>query len=166
MANATGNQISYNTINDSRTGVYIGEECFGNLIYNNTFISNKNEGIDMDGGASSRASYNRIIDNDISQSGTGIEISAAPGNNLSGNALHNNSIGLKVEVSDNTFVFNDHLYNNLNEDIQLVSTIGSNFDYIFQNVIIDNPAGDYANYSNLSITDNLAGVVEIGRANV
>ncbi|MEW6749267.1 MAG: right-handed parallel beta-helix repeat-containing protein, partial [Candidatus Micrarchaeota archaeon] len=67
-------------------------------------------------------------------------------------SAHNNSIGLAVRNSNNTIVVGTHFYNN-RYDVNVTTTSSTPRVLQLNNVVIDNPAGNRQNFTNLSLGD-------------
>lgn len=142
LQNSSFATIRYNTFN----GTYGGSYSWGDIstwgihtvdshntsIYNNTFLNS---------GASN------------------IYIESSEDVNISNNTVYNSGLdgensdsALDILNSDNVLVINDHYYNNSLADIKIRSTSVTGLIEL-SGVIIDNSAGDYENFTNLSLTD-------------
>ncbi len=140
------------TSNNATNNTYFGiiSTNSGNAISGNT-VSLNEYGIDI-----SATSGNAVTMNDVSLNQHGIGIYASSGTTLSGNEIHHNSpCGLEVINSDGTLASGEHLYAN-NRSIRMESTSAA-FTANLTNLIIDRAAGDYQNYTNLSINDSVSG---------
>ncbi|MFZ5500892.1 MAG: right-handed parallel beta-helix repeat-containing protein, partial [Candidatus Micrarchaeota archaeon] len=83
---------------------------------------------------------------------TGVYVYLNSHDNLFTNlSLYNNSYGLRIALADNVNVSGAHIYRN-GYDVNLTGSGSVNLTH----VIIDNPAGDYQNYTNLSLVDTLS----------
>jgi len=120
----------------------------------------------------------KLLNNNISDVGTGIIISSSldtlvSGNNITGSAYHginqwgsndttisdnvvsdSGEVGLYVRDSPNTRVSRDRYYNNAIDVEAYAENVG--FSFYLEEVMFDNDAGLPENFTNLSLSDDLA----------
>ncbi|MBU0526921.1 right-handed parallel beta-helix repeat-containing protein, partial [Candidatus Micrarchaeota archaeon] len=122
------NEVYDHVIDDvTNTGIYVGDSTsYNNLIMNNN-VTGIPTGISVIGAASTR-----IINNNVTRSSTyGIYVSQGPGTNLSKNHMYNNSRDVALYATSAPAIFMDEM-------------------------IFDNPLGNYQNYSNISMYDQMS----------
>ncbi len=123
----------------------------GNLVTNNLAHGNTFRGIEV---STLLSTDNVFTNNSAYENRYGFDITA-DNQTLSDNTAFNNSInGIYIFDSNNTVVTNDHYYNNA-LDMVVESAFSWPFDLYLVGVIFDNPTGNYSNYTNISLTDNV-----------
>ncbi len=162
------NFISNNITNTSYTlsGTYYGiyldgnsNNLTGNLIGNTSSTSSTSAayGIFIDD------DYNSLIDNNVTwtqgggsaTAGAGIYAdSAADYNNITGGIIADSSrYGMDVYRANNTRINGVHIFNSTLAEMRFRSYSTTRYDIYVANAIIDNPLGDYQNFTNLSFND-------------
>jgi len=103
-------------------------------------------------------SYNALRENEAyDNSNSGIVIVEDSYNELYSNRVHGNPIGIDIVNSDGDELNGDHFYDNdVDFIIESVGGVGI-FDVSLTDVIFDSSAGNFASYTNLSLTDSVEG---------
>lgn len=155
--------FSYNVLvdnwayNNSLNGFYIYHDSH-NTLYNNTAEDNGRNGFLVNGtltGGGPEFSDNRFFNNTGRNNGwNGFHVLNETRTNLTNDVSYGNSqYGLYVDNSNNTRTRNVHTYDN-DLGALYVRTNATNTTAIsFAGFIVDNPAGNLQNYTNLSIGD-------------
>jgi uncharacterized repeat protein (TIGR01451 family) len=73
---------------------------------------------------------------------------------LQNNTAHNNSFNVDIHTTNNSLLWDTHLYDASFYDMRI--TAGNDFLIGFLNLILDRPAGDYTDFTNLSILTNIS----------
>lgn len=168
--------IGNNVSRSGQSGFYAYSGSNDNLFANNTATANVQTGFHLNQVAGNSLSGNSIrgwsnfgilmsasnstvvANNAISSLWYGIQITNGTGNALSNNTVSNNSqSGLSIRGANGTSAANDHYY--LNGADFIVNGTGIAFSLL--GVVFDNPAGDFQNYTNLSINDTVASAYSI-----
>ncbi|MEM3432144.1 MAG: right-handed parallel beta-helix repeat-containing protein, partial [Candidatus Bilamarchaeaceae archaeon] len=160
--------VSDNNINSSTNGIFL---------YYTSSSSISNNSISSSTGILSQYSYNNLVkENNITSSNNGISIVLSNHTNFSNNIVCNNGgIGLRlaytnqvvsfndtfcnsgsgIEVynSNNTNLNNTHLYGNVYFELLISSDSFAVYNLTTTNLTIDNPVGNYENYTILDIED-------------
>jgi parallel beta-helix repeat protein len=124
-----------------------------NLVANNTADGNADTGFDIYGTGNG-------ISNNTGRgtfSSYGAFYLSGTGNTLTGNTAHNSTYGVHISNpgAGNNLFTSDHYYNN-EYDFYVEESFGiSSFTINLSNVIFDRPAGDYQNFTNLSLNDSV-----------
>jgi parallel beta-helix repeat protein len=131
----------------SAAGMRVGNNC----IINNNRFTGFTRGIWF-AGQNSTAVNSTLFGNQIGA------VMQFPHNTLDGGDVHGNDVGILFQqLGADSEAKDVHLYDNV-VDIEADSTgsgAGNTIDYVLSNVIIDNPAGNFENYTNLSAVDDL-----------
>ena len=148
------NLITNNTAYGNGDNLYVSGHY--NNITNNTFYGyGSGNGINL-AGASIGGTGNLITDNNISNLSIGIYVgyndTAA---RLMNNRIHDASTAVMIANSYQTSIISDHYYNNAH-GIKVFFDSGPSGSFNLSNVIFDRAAGNYQNFTNLSIYDNVA----------
>ncbi|MFH0884353.1 MAG: right-handed parallel beta-helix repeat-containing protein [Candidatus Micrarchaeota archaeon] len=139
--------------NNTQNGFYVANSIFNNLT-NNTAYDNIDGFTVSTGSTDNLLRSNRAFGN---SNGVRLNSSLTVGNSLMNNTLYNNSnSGVYVDGADDTRMIDDHLFNN-GVDFHLSAGGGGSRVLDFSNVIFDNPLGNYANYTNLSLSETFSG---------
>jgi len=94
---------------------------------------------------------NSAYENDI----LGFRVDSSPNNKFINNSAYSNTqYGLYVDRSANTNASNTHTYNNGQEDFYVTTDATPRTIYLF-NFTMDNPSGNFENYTSLSISDTV-----------
>ncbi|MCP4647431.1 MAG: DUF11 domain-containing protein [bacterium] len=72
---------------------------------------------------------------------------------LQNNTAHNNTFNVGIDTANNSVLWDTHLYDAGFYDMRI--TAGNDFVIGFLNLILDRPAGDYTDFTNLSILTNI-----------
>jgi len=174
LEQSSNNTISDSTgISDANIGIFINWNSNYNTAFNSTGTSNTSQGIQLEGGSNyntianctgastsshafavySSSEYNTIANCTAANSVTGFLVYSSSNNNLSDNAATSNTNGLWVEGSNNTLVTNDYYADNTVDLRFVVSEADTVLN--LSNVIFDNPAANFTNYTNLSISNSV-----------
>ncbi len=146
MHNSTiSNNILYN--NDYAGLLQYDNANFNITITNNIAFNNSNSGFEILGGNITFLGGNTAYNNS-----NGFLINITNGTTTSGNLIYQNVIGIFILNSDNTTI-SDHFYNN-SLDFRASELQNENKTFTLSNAIFDNPLGNIANYTNISIFDN------------
>ena len=146
--NAGPNTASNNDVQDNPGFGFISTGN-GNNITGNRGVRN-GYGVDV-----SSCSGNIISSNNFSSGTTGIAVIASTSTSVSGNNVFGNSQeGFYLSNSNGTTVSNDHVYANLYAFYLQGTAAAASVN--LSNVIIDRAAGDFANYTNLSLNDSVS----------
>jgi parallel beta-helix repeat protein len=140
-----GNIFANNTAyNNSEHGIFVEGDPV--TLNDNTAHNNSINGFYLlDGFGSSNLTGNTAYDN----SQHGFHLDFSDDSTLTGNTAYGNAFsGIKIEFGDNTAISGGHLYNN-NPDFTFESISLSTVN--LSAVVFDNPAGNFANYTNISI---------------
>jgi len=140
----SNNNLSSNT----QRGIYLISSSNNQLI-NNTVDSNGVFGIDV----FSSSDNNVLIENVARWNSKGIIIYKTANNQLINNTVASNGYGIYIYESDGTNSTNLHTFNN-SHDIYVGSGISSMAVYL-TNLTIDNPFGNFQNYTSLDIIDTM-----------
>jgi parallel beta-helix repeat protein len=142
---STLNLLVNNTANNTgASGFYTGFASGSNTLIDNVACNNAEDGYDFD-------TFNNTLTSNLACNNgeVGFHFDSANDNVLTDNTAYGNVLsGIKIEFGNNTMVSGGHLYNN-NPDftfetgILLVVNLSA--------VIFDNPAGDFTNYTNISL---------------
>lgn len=175
-ANYTNNTIFNNTVwnmTSTGSGIYLtGEGSFtqvynntvfnayrcvqlnqgdGHVVANNTLFNCTVNGIDINGSTTNATiSGNEIYDSTYALYFSGTQY----GHTIDANEVHGNQKGIYVNVANAHNITNTHLYNN-RQDIEIYggSIGGYYYNVSLANTIIDNPMGNYQNFTNLTLQD-------------
>jgi parallel beta-helix repeat protein len=130
--------------NNSMDGIYIRG---ANILIENNTVTGNNNGLYLEYLITSN-----ISDNNVYENNNGIHLFDSALNNLSGNTISGNTnYGLYLAVTDDNIAENDHIYGNAVDFVVSGNTDGDTVYLV--NEIFDNPAGNYQNYTNLSLSD-------------
>ncbi len=142
--NITGN-TAYNDVN----GIFLYGS--NNILSNNT-VHNNYYGIDL-----IYSAYNNLTNNTAyNNSQDGFYLGTSDYVNLTNNSAYNNSqYGFYIYSSDAANLTDCHAYNNTLGEFR-ASTDSTPRIFYANNLTIDNPYGNMANYTSLNITDTLA----------
>ena len=170
-SNSSGNIIGFFVLfsnNNNFTNNIADDDFFAGfaafLSVGNIFDSNTQSGSVYAGFASIVANGTVFSNNTASDNiGTGLLIQESKYNMLVNNTVHDTAvIGTAVVDANNTAIYDDHYYAN-DIDLYVGSSGGlgiadgflSEYPFLLDvhRVIFDNPAGDFTNYTNLSIHD-------------
>ena len=138
--------IAYNNTQD---GFFFGSSSNNNTLTNNTAYNNVWYGFSL-----SFSSRNNLTNNTAYNNNVGFRLDSGSNNNLTGNTAHNNTNGVYVISGPNNTFNNEHYYNNT-ADFQITAS-GSAITVNLNNAIFDNPYGNYANFTNLSLSTSVA----------
>ncbi len=141
-----GNCFGYNTCSyNEQDGMYFGCKCDSNIVMENTFTNNGNDGI-----YAWKSSYNDITGNVIGSNGcNGIQLMASKGNTLDQNEINNNDIGILIRsgyirsYDDGSWIpwiseDNDINYNNISENATYGMEYRDNTDNTDDDAIVIN----------------------------
>ncbi len=117
--------LTANTVGTSSSGFTVGGGTPNTTLTNNTVFGSATDGFDIYTSAT--------LTNDV--------------------AYDNQGYGIFISESNAT-LSGGHLYNN-GADIVVADTSGPNVTIGLSGIVFDNPAGNYQNYTNLSIADNV-----------
>jgi parallel beta-helix repeat protein len=84
-------------------------------------------------------------------------LSGASSTNLTDNTAYLNNVGTYAAASNNVWITGDHYYDNTAD----FSASGSGVAVSLAGVVFDNPAGDFKNYTNLSLSDVVSSAYSI-----
>jgi len=151
--NTANNTIINNTAYNNTNGFYAGNNANDNNFTDNTAYGNTNNGFVIWTGInnSNRLINNTAHDNDYN----GVYVFNANAN-ISGGSMYGNTRGVYLLASAGYSVIaqmqNVHCYDNAGA---LVMESDGTAAYVINatNIILDNPAGDFQNYTNISIND-------------
>ncbi|MFH0738140.1 MAG: right-handed parallel beta-helix repeat-containing protein [Candidatus Micrarchaeota archaeon] len=88
--------------------------------------------------------------------GSGFTLSSSQDVSMSENIAYNNSdYGTKLYGPKNTSISYDHYYNNSKAEMRIEAYTGGSFNLTLTDVIFDNPLGNYENFTNLSLIDQV-----------
>ncbi|MFA5187206.1 MAG: right-handed parallel beta-helix repeat-containing protein [Patescibacteria group bacterium] len=165
----TGNMVDNNSVYNNTEGIRLNagpNTAFNNDVQDNPgfgFISTGN-GNNITGNRGVRNGYgvdvsscsgNVIASNNFSSGTTGIAVIASTSTSISGNNVFGNSQeGFYLSNSNGTAISNDHVYANLYAFYIQGTAAAASVN--LSNVIIDRAAGDFANYTNLSLNDSVS----------
>ena len=174
---SNNNVISDNLFTNLRSGVIVGNDCFGNLIINNifdqiswiavgfgnsrnnivskNFITNSSCGVSIWGGYFNYVFLNSIKDIDCN----GIEIESSGLNRISSNNIENcDDNGISISISPQTYyntglvVYNSIINNNIVNNTRGIDLAFALFTMIKKNNFIGNHEGGNAEFFNSFIT--------------
>ena len=149
------NNFTSNTAcNNTRMGFYVSSGDLNNIFANNTACDNygifSSEGFDFETGSNS----NVVANNTIYNNTYGINVAYAGNNTFINDTVFNSSVGgFYTAYFSNSSLIGGHFYNNPEDIIIQSSTSPTTLN--LSNVIIDRPAGDMQNFTNLSINDTI-----------
>lgn len=144
-------------------GIYIARSGNNNLIINNTAYFNGRGSplppqYTKDGFFMHSGTNNVFIDNIAYDNFYGFHMfSGASNTNLTDNTAYLNNIGTYAAASNNVWITGDHYYNNTAD----FSASGSGVAVSLAGVVFDNNAGDFKNYTNLSLSDVVSSAYSI-----
>ncbi|MEM4331972.1 MAG: right-handed parallel beta-helix repeat-containing protein [Candidatus Micrarchaeia archaeon] len=146
LTRSFNNTIWLNNITNAYVAISLDRvnntNIFGNRLYANR----------MAGMLFLRANNNDAANNSIYLNPVGASISGSVNTSLANNTLHSSStVGYVFENQNNSIVSNEHIYNN-SYDIFINSTF-SGFVINITNTSIDNPLGNYVNYTRIYLSD-------------
>jgi parallel beta-helix repeat protein len=145
------NNIAYNHSNTNGAGFHANGSGTGNLYENNIAYGN-------DMGFRIRSDSSSYVNNtardNTGTNGYGFSIeSLADNNNFTDNSAYRNDFGIYlVRATNNSFV-DTHLYNNSEYEAAFRSYSSGTYNIYVENMTIDNPQGNYQNYSTVSFND-------------
>jgi len=124
----------------SENNVLDANDAYGNFVSGFTI-----SGTELGGGTNNTLIHNRACNNM-----GGITVIADDNNTLSDNTICNSSLGALI-IASGTTLSRDQFYNNMYD----IEVVGANNDSTisFTDVIFDNPNGDMADFTNLSMND-------------
>lgn len=100
-------------------------------------------------------SQNAVLDdNAVNGSDVGILLTESTGSALSSNTVFDNGDGIHIFDSDTSSLASDHLYGN-ERDLYAESAFTYPFDFTMTEVIFDNPAAGFIDFTNLSVIETL-----------
>lgn len=150
LSQAFNSSIINNRITNSTNGIVAGGTNAQNNIINGNIISLSSQYAIW----INQAENTTISFNDINNNFVGYYITfSVTGTTAYGNQVYNNNYGSTVSVTNLTYIHDEHYYNNDNDFY--VNNIPSDVPVIMNasGLIFDNPNGNFANYSNISIND-------------
>ena len=126
------NTIKNNILINNRNGVYLNSDK--NKVYKNICKSNYAVGVYINGG-----NENDIFANNIARNGqTGVAIAWTSGNNVTGNTILKNQMGIRLQNSENTKVYFNKITEN---EFHGIDHTYSNNSTICKNFIVDSEKG-------------------------
>ncbi|MFN7991656.1 MAG: right-handed parallel beta-helix repeat-containing protein [Candidatus Micrarchaeia archaeon] len=146
---STNNTVINNTAYSQQSfyGFYINGGT-ANFFTNNLAYNNPGPGFVLNGATSNTLSGNTARNN----SGAGFYLSSSPSSILTNNTAYNTpGDGVYVLNSNLTTLTSTHLYNN-SQDLHL---LGTGIVFNMTGTVFDNPAGNFQNYTNLSVNDTV-----------
>jgi|GEM_PF-4064566 len=175
LYSSPNNTLTNNSAHDNSEDGFVLDSSSNNTLTNNTAYSNSQFGFLL-----SSSSNNTLTNNTAySNSYYGFYLSSSSNNILSNNSAYNNSYygfylysnsnyntltdnsaynnsqyGIYIDLSDATNITNAHLFKNTYGDFY-ITTDGTPRTVYLSNVTFDNPAGNYENYTILSIDDTV-----------
>jgi parallel beta-helix repeat protein len=152
------NNLTNNTASSNSNGVYALSSLY-NTMRGNTASGNSGSGFHF----GTFAGNSQFVNNTASgNTMRGIYLASSSNSNLNGNtAFNNGQVGVYLLDSSNVSLSSDHLYGN-GQDFKVN---GTGVSINLSGVVFDNPAGDYTNYTNISINDTVASSYSIDWAN-
>ncbi|MEM4208477.1 MAG: right-handed parallel beta-helix repeat-containing protein, partial [Candidatus Bilamarchaeaceae archaeon] len=169
------NILSGNTaFNNSKNGFYISGG--GNTLENNTASFNREHGFAMIGSFDTNLTNNlayrnsenntdyagfyiflsidiNLVNNTAYSTGRGFWLADSFNTLLENNTAHSNTYGLYLENGNNTIAYNTHLYNDSQYDLYVKNDGMEDLYLSFTNLTIDNPFGNFKNYTSLHLDD-------------
>ncbi|MEM2989682.1 MAG: right-handed parallel beta-helix repeat-containing protein, partial [Halobacteria archaeon] len=139
---------SYAYRNEYGCYLYYGES---NNIIKSSFYNNSKTGVYLN------RSSNMLLDevNTYNNQKSGLYLDSSPNVTITNcTAANNSEYGIAVLNANNTVGTNIHLYNNDGNDVYAFASASYKALYLF-NLTIDNPAGNFENYTSLTINDTL-----------
>jgi parallel beta-helix repeat protein len=152
IQSSNSNNLSNNeAYNNSYNGFKFASSSSGTIVNNNAYFNNLS-GFSLSGGNSNNLSGNNAYNNN--ESGFFLAYDS-DSNTLSSNKAYNNlDYGLYILYSNNTNVSDARLYNNTLGEFYILTDANPRFVSL-NSVIFDNPLGNLANYTNLSLSDSV-----------
>jgi parallel beta-helix repeat protein len=152
-SNSNNNNLTNNAAYNNLYYGFILSSSSNNTLTNNLAYNNLYHGFYL----YSNSNYNTLINNSAygnSQNGFYLYYNSNY-NTLTDNSAYNNSqYGIYIDLSDATNITNAHLFKNTYGDFY-ITTDGTPRTVYLSNVTFDNPAGNYENYTILSIVDTV-----------
>ncbi|MEW6722740.1 MAG: right-handed parallel beta-helix repeat-containing protein, partial [Candidatus Micrarchaeota archaeon] len=171
LGSSSSNNLSDNSVSGGTSGIILFSGSANNTLDGNTVTGTS-------GSAIFTGDNNIFTDNTVTSCFQGISLGAnnvLTGNTVSGiaafggfrmeSASHNNVLtdntvfssnrGLEILGANNTTVTNMHMYNNSFVDFLTSADSGGDRFSTLSGLVFDRPAGDFTDFTNLSITDNL-----------
>jgi parallel beta-helix repeat protein len=148
-ADSHGNQLNSNnaTGNAGGEGFYVAFGPSNNTLSGNTASGNGDSGFGVSSASDNTLAGNAAHDNSFAGF---FLVFGASGTALNGNAAYNNNFnGLYISDSNGTAVSGMHFYNN-GKDFQIS---GSGITLNMSGAVFDSAAGNFTNYTNLTIND-------------
>lgn len=166
--------LGFNNMSDnSGEGISLEDSVLA-AVYNSTVVSNTNYGLyvsevgrlnftsnNVSGNSGyavslSELNHSNITGNAVSGSNDGVVFSSAFNNSLVGNTIYSHSSrGIFVYSSDRISVSGGNVYGSGYADVEITNPGASPMAVNFSGVVIDNPAGTWQNYTNLSMNDDV-----------
>ncbi|MEM3364585.1 MAG: right-handed parallel beta-helix repeat-containing protein, partial [Candidatus Micrarchaeia archaeon] len=136
-----------NTVHNNSIGYFLYSAA--NIYFINNSIYNNSIGYD-----SISSSFNELINNIFGNNTQyGIQLQYTISTNITQSDIYNSNIGILVFVSDRIRIKNTHLYNNQQFDLLVSADDNQLYNLSILNLTIDNPSGNYQNYTVLDIED-------------
>jgi len=163
------NYVARNTafgieIDASQNNLYANNTFFNNSLAgyevydssnNNVFLNNSVDNVSTWSAFSFIYSLNvSLINNTVSNSPYSFYLFYGGTYSLSGNRAYNNVRGSIIHDATSASLSNEHYYNNT-YDLDIIESYGGTTTFNATGIILDNPAGNYQNFTNLSINDTL-----------
>lgn len=159
-SNSNSNIFTNDSAYTNPYGLFIYQSS-NNTITNSTTFNNTNYGVYF-----SSSVNNSLLNSVVFNNTNGIGFAGSSDNNtIFNNTISNNThIGVRILDSNGTSMQNEHFSNN-NPDFEIIADPASPpINLHMTNEIFDNPSGNLSNFTNLSITDHLSGVSELGES--
>ncbi len=144
-----------NTITGSNAGIRLESNSDQNQIVSNTIAGTTTTAIAI---LNQDSGDNDVFFNNISGAAQGIVVDEAALTHLQENNITQCSLAaIALDTAPTTSIIYDHLYNNTKDMVVAFTPTGPipSMSYTLQNVIFDNPAGNYTAFTNLSIDDDM-----------
>ncbi|MFH0885055.1 MAG: DUF1565 domain-containing protein, partial [Candidatus Micrarchaeota archaeon] len=152
LSSSSSNTFTNNTAyNNSFYGFYLSSSSNNNLT-SNTAYNNTQHGFLLYSSSNNNTLTNNTAFNNLQY---GFWLYSSSNNTLTNNSVSGSTYGgVYLYDSNQTLMTGDHLYGN-NPDLTLEADSSLPFDVMLSGVVFDNPAGDYQNFTNISINDTL-----------
>ncbi|MCI0565250.1 MAG: right-handed parallel beta-helix repeat-containing protein, partial [Nitrososphaera sp.] len=149
--NNVTNSFSYN---NSEHGIYV-LNTDNNVIENNTASGNIDTGIRVEGNVIIATSFNNVTNNTVFNNSLGIAVISEDNDRLANNTAFSNNYGIIINDAPFTSLYGDRLFGNNFYDMLIQNTGTPDFVLNASGLIFDNPAGNVANFTKLSINDSV-----------
>ncbi|MBU0532898.1 right-handed parallel beta-helix repeat-containing protein, partial [Candidatus Micrarchaeota archaeon] len=144
------NNLLNNTAHHSASGFSFSVNSFNNTLTNSTAYEISGNAFRF-----TNSLNNTMINTQAYENAYGIDIESSPNITSTNSLIYNNSLyGLYIYNSTNLNISDVHFYNN-NEDILFRTDTLTPTPIILSRIILDNPLGNFQNYTNLTINDTV-----------